>query len=597
MQINKETLSSPSGMFVVYVATASLCLLIFSLVFPGEISPLPIFSRDWRLIQGLLSIITLFPALSFSALVLPFGLALEENYHGGFPQPVFQRMMTPLVTAICAAGLYAVLFFLALPLAQNYEENLRFQGELYRLAKERAQEHKEKGEWLEVSQFIGICDSIWKDSPEIAALRTEVEIYREESLYEENRWVTTDDSPKNPNSASISALPGQGVPVDAADAIALGEAALSEGRLFDAHWFATLGGRIAKAGSVERTKASQLAARAWNQIELQKPTANEKRVYSNYQLKLSGYEAMVSGDWILAYYIFKELLSLTPTDPDAENFFAASEKGTKESAFFIDEMEVSLGETLTGTIFSLPGNLNRGQTRSIMRVASLSSQPDYAYGTSLEYMVFDSSFRPLLRLQAPYAKFLPITLDGEPRVLVMMRALDRDDRTRRWEPEWSAQNNSVYQPNTAQITLNISYETFLMLSQMRQELGALHINDLFVASEMAGDMGYIPEVFQAEILNRLGASLFFLPMAVIAIVIGWNFRAKYRPRYFFILLLPVLPLVFNGVTYLYRTVLNTVGITLLFNFGFSLAFPVFIGILVVSFILSLILLAAQHDRS
>jgi len=594
MQFNKETLHSPPVIFFAYVVIASLLILIFRLIFPGEIPPLPVFSRNWRMIRGLLDIIALFPALALSALVLPFGIAPDENQQSGFSQLFFQRLMAPLITAICAAGLYAVLFFLILPLAQNYERNLHYQGDMYRLAKERAEIHKQNEDWLEVSQFVGICDSIWPDSPELTALRNELEIH-----INELRFGKSSQGGKNSagilNSASLSAPHGQREPVDAAEAIALGEAALSEGRLFDAHWLGTLGGRLAKENSPESAKAAWLAARAWNQIESLQPTDTENRVYSIYQLKLSGYEAMVAGDWIRAYYIFKELLGLTPNDPDAKNFFAICEKGTTQIAFFIDEMEVSVNETLTNVIFSLPARQNRGQERAVMRVASFSYSPDCAYGTGIEYMVFDTDARPLLYLRAHYAKFLPITLGDQNEVVVLMRALDRHDRTRRWEPEWSAQNNTVYQPEMAQITLNIDYETFLMLPEMRQGLPSLYIDALFAASDIAGEMGYIPEVFEAEILNRLGSCLFFLPMAVLAVVIGWCHRAKRYPRYFFVLLFPILPIVFNGLVYLYQTILNSIGILLILNLGFSLALAALIVILSFSFVFSLILLAAQRD--
>jgi len=595
MEINKESASSPPAIFFMYIVVASLCILVFRLISPGEIPPLSVFSRQWGLIRGVLDILALFPALAFSALVLPFGIASGEKSFKGFSEHLFQRMMPPLITAICAAGLYALLFFLALPLAQNYEANLRYQGEIYYLAKERAQVHKEAKEWAEADQFTSLCEKIWAGSPDIIALRSEIDYHYEESLYETRPWEN-DASARSLNSASISAIPGQGEPKNASDAVAMGETALKEGRLFDAHWLATLGGRIAKEGSPEVTTAARLAARAWNQIELQNPTRAQLEAYAIYRLKLSGYEAMVSGDWIRAYYIFLELLDKTPNDPDAEKFFAASEKGTKESAFFIDEMEISLGETLTGTVFSLQGSSNRPQERAVMRVASFSANPDFAYGTGIEFMVFDSNSRLLLNLQAPYAKFLPLTLpDGQQQVLVMMRSLDRHDRTKRWEPRWTAQGRTPYNPETAQITLNVSYETFLMLSEMRQRLPSLYINALFAASSIAGETGYISEVFEAEILNRLGGCLFFLPMAVIVIIVGWNLRAKYRPRYLFAVSIPILPLVFNGLTHLYRTVINTVGISLIYKFDFSTALTIFIAILVVSFVLSLIALAAQHD--
>jgi hypothetical protein len=583
----KEKFSSPLYIFIAYIAAASACILGFRFVFPGEMSPLPIFFRNWHLTQGFIDIITLFPAIAFSALVIPFGIVSDDNYSGSSSH-LLQRLMKPLIVAICAAGLYAVLFFLALPLAQNYKANLRFQGDVYQMAKEQAYAHGRAGEWLEASQSIGICDTVWYDSPELASLRTDLLIQLEEMRKEEDRRILGNEPARNLNRASVSALPGQGEPLNATEAIALGEEALRDERPFDAHWLATVGGRLARAGSPEQTQAARLAAQAWNQIESQRPNRMETRIHSIYQLKLSGYEAMVSGDWIRAYYIFQQLLELTPHDPDAENFFKASEKGTKEVAFFIDEMELSLGETLTNTMFSLPG-------RSVLRVASLSFNADYAYGTGIEYMVFDADANQVLSLQAPYAKFMSITIHDQPQVLVLMRTLDRHDSARRWEPQWAAQGRTSYHPDSAQITLNISYETFTLLSEMRQGLPGLYIDTLFKAAALAGKTGYIPEVYEAEILNRLGSCLFFLPMSVLVIVIGWRLRAKTRPRYLFVLSMPVLPIVFNGLVYLYHMIINTASITLITLFDFSFALMVFIIFLVVCFVLSLIALAAQRD--
>jgi hypothetical protein len=311
---------------------------------------------------------------------------------------------------------------------------------------------------------------------------------------------------------------------------------------------------------------------------------------------------MVSGDWIRAYYIFRELAALSPNDPDTEHFLAACVKGTAEVAFFIDEMDISPGETLTGVIFSLPETVNsslRSPGRSVLRIASFSFSPDYAYGTGLEYMVFDSNSRPLLILQAPYAKILPVTFNGDRQVLIQMRTLDRHDSGRHWEPEFSTPDtlsnyDAISDRAMAQITLDVDYEVFLMLAQMRQGLPAMQMNELFAASKISGETGYIPQVFEAEILNRLGSCLFFLPMTIIVIIIGWIFRARQRPRYIFIPMLPVLPLVFNCLVHLYRTGINLIGISLVMVVGFSAALTIFILFLVFSFLFSLILLAAQR---
>ncbi|MDR1838616.1 MAG: hypothetical protein LBQ93_03400, partial [Treponema sp.] len=108
---------------------------------------------------------------------------------------------------------------------------------------------------------------------------------------------------------------------------------------------------------------------------------------------------------------------------------------------------------------------------------------------------------------------------------------------------------------------------------------------------------YVYQIFQAEILNRLGSALFFLPMAVIAIVLAWRYRPIAKPRYIFVLMLPVLPVVFNGLVFLYRSVLNTLGIWLVLSMGFTPALIVFIAVTAFVFFASLMVLAAQHVKN
>jgi len=107
------------------------------------------------------------------------------------------------------------------------------------------------------------------------------------------------------------------------------------------------------------------------------------------------------------------------------------------------------------------------------------------------------------------------------------------------------------------------------------------------------ETGHIPQVFEAEILNRLGSALFFLPMSIVAIAIGWYFRARRFPRFLFVPMLFVMPLVFNAVAYIIRAGLNVMGISLTLALGFPAALILFSLILAFAFVCSLLLLAAQ----
>jgi hypothetical protein len=590
MKFNSITRHSPILVFAVYVIGASLIILIFRNIFPGEISPLPIFAKNWKLVRALIEIITLFPALACSGLVVPFGMPSEDDFFEGeeSPQNLFRRFEAPIVTAIIASVVYALLFFLVLPIAQNNEKNMRFQGELYRLAKHRAETHRKAHEWVQASQFIGICDSIWKNTPELDDLRVDVKVNIDKIEASDRQQG------EKPKSAAISALPGYKEPVDAGEAIYMGEDAFNKGQFLDAHWLAILAGRIARPGSPEVAKAADLAVKAWNQIEVLQTSSGEENAHALYLLKKSGYEAFISGDYIRAFYIFQEHAAKSPNDPDTKRLLAACEQGTKEIAFFMDEVEVTLGNSQTNTILSLPVVENGLSGRSVIRIALLSTTPDVAYGTNIEYMAFDSQSRPLLSLYALNAKILPITIEGRPQVHILMRALDRNSPTRRWEPVWNIRNVNPRHPDDAQMILDMSYEDFLEVVKLRQGLSSLRLNELYTAAKIANKAGYIPQVYEAEIFNRFGSCLFFLPMAVIAIAMGWYFRARRQPRYLFVPLLPVFPIVFNGIVFLYRKALSVIGTSLILAVGYSGAFASLIVFLAFSFFISLIILVKQR---
>jgi hypothetical protein len=594
MKLKKENILSPPGIFIIYTLVCCLGIMAYTFVFPGETAPVLWFAFKWRLVRGFLRILAFFPAVALSGLVIPFGIvsSLVEGY-GSFSAKFLDRIKGPVLTAITASVLYGVLYFIPLPLLRDNEANMRFEGELYRLSREKARENGAAGNWKEAEYFITICDRIWPQSPELESVRTETIIRLEQSRFDEAQRRREAES--RPADTGASGIPQ---PVNAAEALTYAVEAMEAEQYYNAHWLATLAGRIAKEGSPEVSEAARMASRAWNAVASLSPGAQEREAYFLYRLKNSGYEAMVSGDWIRAYYIFQELSGLTPNDPDAVNYLARSRQGTAETAFFTDEMNPELGEILTGAVLSLPAGFRNLEGRDIpdevggravLRLSSIAASPDYSYGMDLEYLSVNSEGR-VTRAEAQYAKILPITLDARPRTLVLMQALDRHDSAKRWGPSWSGGP-----PESSRLILELSYENFLLLIRASRGLNNLFIGQLWSAAGSLGNYGYIPEVFQAEIINRLGKPLFFLPLAVIALILGWRFRARKRPRYLFIPMLALLPLVFNGIVQFCGAFLDTLGIWAVVYMGFTAALAAFIGGIAALFVLLLIILAAQRS--
>jgi hypothetical protein len=564
-------------------------VFIYRFIFPGQGAPLPVFALPWRLNSGGVSFIELFPALAFSALIVSFGIrkAPAEQY-ASFSLKFLDVIRGHILAAIIASVLYGILFLFAYPLLLSGRASMNFDGYLFRSSKERAAEKIREQSWVEAGRFLAICERIWTASPETEVMRVQVDIGLEDL-----RRSESGQSIERP--ASPAGAPAAWVPVDAVEAYTLARRAFDEERYYDAHWYATLAGRLSGAGSAGHNRINQLAGRAWNAIASLEPNSREQRSYSLYHKKRDGYNALVSADWIRAYYIFKELASLSPDDIDVKNFLAMSEAGLKDQSFFIDELDTAIGEILNGAVFSLPRIGGQGLTangRIVVRFASLSNFKDFSYAIGIEALGFDPDASLVWRLEAPYAKIQPLSGDAAGRTVLLLRALDRENQRQRWEPRWEGQGG--LEPDTAQLTMDIAYEDFILSAEAARGLESLSIRDLLNGASRLGNKGHIPELFRAEALHRLGGPMVFLPFAIIAVIIGWRFRAGKNPRYLGIPMLGIIPLVFSAVSAALRAAEQNLGSLMVLTLPFSLVLGLFIVGILVFFFITLIILAGQH---
>jgi len=590
LKVRKEIFASALSIFLIYLVLAGLAITGFRLIFPGSPPPLEYFSFSWRLLQGFLNFARLFPAIALSALVIPFGIKKQvHDKINPFSPKFLESLSLSIISAICGAVLYGFLSFLLVPLAHNHERSLIYQGRLYNHSKDIAYIHAENNNWNETAQFIYVCESIWPDNPELRSLVIETNIQLDSRRAMQD-YYSIDTSDIDTSSPDFSGL------LTPISAFELAEEALEEGRYFDAHWFATVGGRLSRPNSPETTRANQLASRAWSGVnstdpDLLAPTSAQSEAHRLFRIKVNAYNALYSGDWITAYYTFLELGTLTPDDPDIPRLLSLSENGLKEIAFFLDEMEMSSGRVLNSAVFSLP--LDSG--RLVMRVYSLSSFSDSAYGMEMDLIAFDEMGQILWSLYAPYVKFLPSIINSRPSVLIYMRALDRNDISIRWEPSiLNVSMENTFNDERTEFILPVSWDNFILLSNVNRGISYLSPIELNTAAINLADYGYPPELFMTELLQRFIRPVFFLPLGILCISIGWRYRALKKPRYMAVPMLFILPVVIFGMEHIARSWVNNIGIWTIINLGFAASIAIFgIGI-IVSLIMSLIILASQH---
>ena len=575
----KEALFSPFGICVMYVFAAALAIIGFRFVFPYDLPPLQLFSFSWRLNGGIYTFIALFPALALSALVIPFGFSMHLKKPAiPFSQKFLQTLKPSIITAILSSVIYGLLFFVALPIVRNNEADMRFQGQLFFLAREQAEMHIAQGEWAQAASFLSISESIWPGGHQIAVLHDEINIRLEIAQLA----ALPAFAPEPP------LLPGQG-PLTVTEALALAQTAFNEERFFDAHWLATIGERLANPGSPEVFMARRIASTSWEGVNTLAPSAQELHSFEIFSRIRSAYQAMASEEWIRAYYLFLDLLQIVPENLDVQRFFSMSEEGLAQVAFFTDQMDMALGTILTGAVFSFPFETGR----AVIRLSSISMLAYSAYTKGVEMLAFDSGGQLLWRMEAPYARISPLYgLPSGPMLSVLMRAVDRHDENLLWEPV--VESFAQAAPDSAQIALPISWNDFVLLADVRRGMPVLPMWDLMRAATNLGSYGYKPAVFQVELLSRLSEPVMLLLLGIVAIILGWRFRAFQHPRFAGFLMLFVLPLVFYGVVSLCRTLIYQLGILTVVSLGFASAAVIF-GVAAVLFLIgSLIALAYQH---
>ena len=586
----KQFFASALGIFFLYTIAAGIVIMGYNIILSGREAPLPYFINTWRILQGLLDYIRLFPAIALTALILPFGFqTIIQDKFSSFSPKFLQSMSMSIISAITGALVYGFLSFLLLPMAQNNETNLIFQGQLFWHAKGMTERHAGNGEWTEAAQFLAVCESIWPDSPEMQALKIET------AIQIDSRRVSIDPSPRQSQSSPAGVLGSE--EINSIIAFEMAEIALSEGRFFDAHYLATLGGQLAPPNSQERIISNQIAGRAWNGVNATEPdllahTSMQTETHRLFRMKLEAYNALLGGEYIRAYYSFLDLGILTPEDPDLPRLLALSEEGLINEAFFIDEMEMSLGRVYSNVVYSLP----YGTGRMVMRIYSLTSFSDTSYGMNMELIAFNGEGQPLWSISSPYIKLQPVTVNSEPAVSMLMRAVDRTDISGRWEfSAVSINQNHPFYDNRVDFILPVSWDNFILLSNISRGLSTLSTAELDAGAANLSNYGYPKEIFQTELLQRFIRPVFFLPFAIIVLSTAWRFRAINRPRYTLIPMLGILPVVINGMEQFAKSWVNNLGIWAVLSLGFNTAAVSFgIGIIVL-LVLSLILLSSQHS--
>ncbi|WP_304223671.1 LptF/LptG family permease [Gracilinema caldarium] len=584
----------------VYSLAAVVLLIGRYFLLPPEPLPLPIYWLSWPLTKSFIDFINLFPILLFSAIASSFVFTIvKEQEHSRFSPHFFSSMAKPLVIIIGASAAYGILLLLIQPLLYDGKYQMQSQARLFKEARDKAAAEIAREDWKEAALHLAICERIWQQSEETQALRDTLAIAEDKEKAKmfkiehpeiEKGYIETSEG-------IIPLLSGQKGPVTVREALNLAETNLARNNYFDAHWYATLAKKMTKPGTPEETEATLLATKAWNAIAEIKPTLKQEQEYRIYKEKLEGYNAILSGDWIRAYYIFNSLLRIAPSDPDVKKYFDNALAGTKNVAFFQDEATTAVGENLSFGVFSIPIKDEKGKQQglAILTIDSLTMFSDVSYGTKVQLQIFQNNGSLSRSVQSAYAKFKSFTEQREQnsnsKTLLLLKAIDRNKQNRSWNPVWSGTSGI----RDTYVMLDISYEDFLLASHAQTNSKNLSVAELFKVQQRLAQYGFTPQIFQRELINRITDPFLCLILGIVTLTMGWRLRPNKKPgliAFPMFIILPLVSVILLEGSRIIGTIVNT---ALILSLTMPLAITICIINISILLFIAVLFLAGQRS--
>lgn len=311
---------------------------------------------------------------------------------------------------------------------------------------------------------------------------------------------------------------------------------------FGAHFNSTQALNIASDCDINVGELKQIAALSWNKLTTpdSDKLTDEQKIFAK---KLEGYSALVSGDNLRAYYIFKTLSLASrelSIDPDVVTYLAKSEELVKNACFFIDETYNLVGfETYNNVYFSVSnksGSKFIVFIKGITPVATDSEIVQYLRG--LTVFEIDRNQNVKSGYYVPYAKMLSIStefFDDNSRILlgienfdyvpyIMLKSIDRKTEGIVSVPQ-KIENLPLCETDGFQI-LPMDYNDFELIQIASNGAEDMEITSLFPFVGKAEKYGYSSIVYAQSLFDRLLYPFSCLSVMILLAVFAWNARLK-----------------------------------------------------------------------
>jgi len=500
---------------------------------------------QWRWIFGstLVNYLRHFIPLHLSGVLISFALLLGawHREQESLQRPLYEIMQVGIMLFLGLGLFYSLGYGLGLPVAQEMQASALSESRFARRAFDRAVELEASGEYRAAAMEYRAYLSVHSQDTTTA-------------WHIESILARADVAPRNGGELrgdrGQSELP---LGLTGAELLQRSESAYEQEDFFTAHYYASLA--LPMGGEIE-AEGRRLGARAYRQIERTSMSRGEAATAQLFTEKRRGYDALLTGHPIEAYYIFTALADTVPRDPDVQRYLPIARQQLERVSFFVDELSGLDDYMSTSDVFF---RLTHGDGAQLFVHMSLfTPTAGAAYARGVEAIGLDPGGKLDFHLRAPYAKLL----EGH----LSLQALDRDYAGLGYEAEYLQGNPPRELRNL--LSLNLDPGELLGLSYASAPPATVPAAVLLNLSSQASEFGFAEEPIYLELFTRLIHPFSFVSLSFLAAGFGWRMRSRYLvpPILPAILAVPLFPFVLSYAfaSYLY---LNKLVLSVFIGFG------------------------------
>lgn len=543
--------------YTVFCALACICGGFFLIDVPNL---LPAYISKYKIFNGLLFFLNFLPAIIFTGITIGCSIAFGQNSGGSeerFSAAMFRRYRGLLIVALICVLFLTATAEIFTPLITSTQQSYRSMPGMVSDYLRIADSLCETEQYQLARQYTQLALGMDGESKEAQALMEKIDID-----------LSQNHLPSIPR-AFINRSRTMSAAKESASAYELlqrAQEAKKANDWFSVHYFASEGVATASERDLYRQTLMELSAEAWNILSAPHPSdsSDENKLFA---MKMEGYTALMNGDNLHAYYIFRTLEQTSrelSVDPDIARYVNLAEERVMNECFFMDE-EIFMRnyESATDIYFALKPK-NEGDDTKIVYIKGISSVP--GSGSIVQYLrsffLFNVDATGVYKsgVYVPYAKLMESNVSdfsdaikaefGIPRELdyvpeVLLRSIDRDDENIYITP-------SYYYADSDEVTGNdfmflpISFSDYMLVVEASQGAENMALTSLYSFIPKTKEYGYAQEIFSQVLIYRTLYPFFMLFFIIFLASYAWNNRITKNTLFKFkwIFTFPLLTLLF-----------------------------------------------------